>query len=60
VVYEKITQSCQNNIQFLWSCTAGDEDKCILSLANRRKALTIVSLTAGIISPIHCSTILGW
>jgi hypothetical protein len=50
----------QQNIWFLWACISRDENKYILSLANKQKALTMVSLTTANISPILCSTILGY
>jgi hypothetical protein len=36
-----------------------DKDKYILFPANKQEALTMVSLRAGNISPIFCSTVLG-
>jgi hypothetical protein len=51
--------SLQQNIWFLWTCISGDEDKNILYPANKKKAPTMVSFTAGNISPILFSTFLG-
>jgi hypothetical protein len=47
------------NIRFLWTCISMDEDEYILSPASKQNSLTMVSLRAGTISPVLCSTTLG-